>query len=93
MNGPTQTDPAAAVEKPPLEPLALATFRRALPGLMEKRPGEWVAYYGDQLVGFATTDLELVLECNRRGYREQDYVVLCIEPELPEIVDSPYPFE
>ncbi len=87
MNGPTQTD------KPSLGPLALATFRRDLPRLLEERPGQWVAYHGDQLVGFAKTDLELYQECERRGYRGRDYVIYCIEPELPDIVDSPYPFD
>jgi hypothetical protein len=55
--------------------------------------GQWVAYHGDQLVGFAKTARELYQECERRGYRGRDYIVYCIEPELPEIIDSPYPFE
>ncbi len=93
MNGPTQTDPVQAGEKPALGPLALAAFRRDLPRLMEERPGQWVAYHGDQFVGFANTQLELVQQCNCRGYRGRDYIVGCIEPELPDIVDSPYPFE
>jgi hypothetical protein len=93
MNGPTQSDPVQATDKPALGPLALATYRRDLPRLLEERPGQWVAYHGDQLVGFAKTARELYQECERRGYRGRDYVVDCIEPELPDIVDSPYPFE
>jgi hypothetical protein len=93
MNGPTQTDPAQAVDKPALGPLALATFRRDLPRLLEERPGQWVAYYGDQLVGFAKTQLELILECERRGYRGRDYVVAPVEPELPPVIEYDGPFE
>jgi hypothetical protein len=93
MNGPTQTDPVQAADKPSLGLLAVATYRRDLPRLLEERPGQWVAYHGDQLVGFDKDQLPLVLECNRRGYRGEDYIVRCIEPELPDIVDSPYPFE
>ncbi|HKI33203.1 MAG TPA: DUF5678 domain-containing protein [Gemmataceae bacterium] len=85
MNGPT--------DKPSLGALALATYRRDLARLLEERPGQWVAYHGDQLVGFAKTQRELVEECIRRGYRGRDYLVDCIEPELPDIIDSPYPFE
>ena len=93
MNRPTQTDPVRAADNPALGPLALATYRRDLPRLLEERPGQWVAYHGDQFVGFAKTQLQLVQECISRGYRGRDYVVCCIEPELPDIVDSPYPFE
>jgi len=64
-----------------------------LPRLFDERLDQWVAYHGDQFVGFAKTQLELVLECNRRGYRGRDFIVYCIEPELPDIVDSPYRFE
>jgi hypothetical protein len=94
MNGPTQTNLPAAAEKPALGPLALATFRRDLPRLLEQRPGQWVAYHGDQLVGFAKTDLELIQECIRRGYRGRDYVVAPIEPEHhPAVIELDGYFE
>lgn len=94
MNGPTQTDPVEAVEKPALGPLALATYHRDLPRLLGERPGQWVAYHGDQLVGFAKTQLELVQECIRRGCRGQDIVVAPIEPEHhPAIIELDGYFE
>jgi hypothetical protein len=93
MNGPTRADAAPAADRPALGPLALETFRRDLPRLLGERPGEWVAYHGDQLVGFAKTQRGLVQECIRRGYRGRDFIVACIEPELPDLIDSPYPFE
>jgi hypothetical protein len=93
MNGPTQTDPVPPTEKPSLGALALATFRRDLPRLLQERPGQWVAYHGEEVVGYATTARELYQKCLSRGYRGPDYTVRCIEPEPPEIVDSPYPFD
>jgi hypothetical protein len=97
MNGPAQSNPVTAAEKPALGPLALETYRRNLSRLLEERRGQWVAYHGDQLVGFAKTDLELYQECDRRGYRGRDYVIEYIEFDLPggpdDIIDSPYPFD
>jgi hypothetical protein len=93
MNESAQTDPVQEAEKPSLGSLALAAFRSDLPRLLEERPGQWVAYHGDQLVGFAATDRELHQECIRRGYRGPDYTVRCIELEPPDVEDSPYPFD
>jgi hypothetical protein len=92
MNGPTQTNPPPPAEKPALKALALATYRRDLPRLLEERPRQWVAYHGDQLVGFAKTDLELYQECERRGYRGRDYLVAPIEPERPLTFEMDGPF-
>jgi hypothetical protein len=93
MNGPTQTDPVPAAEKPALGTLALETYRHDLPRLLDERPGQWVAYHGDQLVGFARTDLELYKKCKRCGYRIRDYIVAPIEPELPPIIDMDGPID
>ena len=73
--------------------LALETFRRNLPRLMAERPGQWVAYHGDKLIGFAKTPPELYEELDRRGLDGREYVVYCIEPEPPREFDSPYPFD
>jgi hypothetical protein len=71
---------------------ALCAFRRDLPRLLIEKPGQWVAYHGDQQIGIAATALELYQECNRRGIKGSDYIVRSIEPELPEVIDNPYPF-
>ena len=60
---------------------AQCAFRRDLPQLLRERPGQWVAYYGNERLGFARTDLELYEECRRRGLDDNAYLVLCIEPE------------
>ncbi|HEX5270740.1 MAG TPA: DUF5678 domain-containing protein [Gemmataceae bacterium] len=92
MSTPTQSNQPPAAEKPTLGPLALATYRRDLERLMEERPGQWVAYHGDQLVGFAKTDLELYQLCKHRGYQRQDYIVAPIEPEPPSVIYCEAPF-
>jgi hypothetical protein len=77
----------------PVALLALETFRRDLPALMKQRPGDWVAYHGDRRVGIAKTDLELYKECKRQGLPDDECIISPIEPEPPDEVDSPYPFD
>jgi hypothetical protein len=72
---------------------ALQAFRRDLPNLMKEHPGRWVAYHGDRRVGIAKTDLELYQLCDRQGIPDDDYIVRPVEPEPPDEVDSPYPFD
>src|SRR5438552_3876706 len=80
---------------PALGLLALETFRRDLPRLLKERPGQWVAYHGDRLIGFGATPPDVYDELERRGLKAigQEYIIRCIEPEPPDIVDSPYPFD
>jgi hypothetical protein len=93
MNERARKEAVGAEPCPALGRLALETFRRDLPRLLEERPGQWVAYHGDQLIGFAATPPELYEVIHRRGLPGQEYVVCCIEPEPPDVVDSPYPFD
>jgi hypothetical protein len=65
---------------------AVLAFRRDLPRLLEERPGEWVAYHGEQQVGIAKTAIELYQECARRGLPDDEYIVHPIEALLPSIV-------
>jgi hypothetical protein len=69
---------------------AQEAFRRDLPELLrnQKLYRQWVAYRGDERVGIARAGEELYEECERRGYREDEYVVRCIVPELPPGTDS-----
>jgi hypothetical protein len=92
MQEQTSSETAGADAGPPLGPQALEAFRRDLPRLLEERPGQWVAYRGDERIGFAASDRELYQEIHRRGFRRRDCYVGCIEEEPPDIVDSPYPF-
>ncbi len=93
MSEQAQREAVGAEPNPALGQLALETFRRDLPRLMAERPGQWVAYHGDKLIGFAKTPPDLYQELDRRGLDGREYVVYCIEPEPPREFDSPYPFD
>jgi hypothetical protein len=92
MEGKAPSDTVES-EAPPLGGRALEAYRRDLPRLLVERPGQWVAYHGDQLIDFAATPPELWQEIRRRHYRRRDCVVMPIEEDdMPEVVDTPYPF-
>jgi hypothetical protein len=95
----TNTDQQAGLAMPPaatttadqdrcatLIKQAMLAFWRDLPQLLQERPGQWVAYYGDRQLGFATTHLELWQECIRRGLPPGEFLVRSIEPEDPTLV-------
>jgi hypothetical protein len=56
-------------------------LRRDLPELLKKKKlwHQWVAYYGDERIGIARTERELILECMRRGLRDDEYYVSWID--------------
>lgn len=68
---------------------ALRAFERDLPGLWAERPGQWVAYQGEQQLGFATQKHLLYQQCFQRGLEEDDFVIFCIEPQETEITLGP----
>jgi hypothetical protein len=70
---------------PPILDEAQEAFRQALPRLLVERAGQWVAFQGRQLIGFAATDLELHRACVRQGYQEGHFLVRSIEPEAEEV--------
>jgi hypothetical protein len=47
--------------------VALRAFERDLPRLRAERPGQWVAYQGNRLLGFATQQRELYHDCFQKG--------------------------
>jgi hypothetical protein len=65
---------------------ALLAFWRDLPQLLKERPGQWVAYRGDQRLGFAETRAELWQQCLKQGYTPGEFLVRSIEPEDPDLV-------
>jgi len=71
-----------------------AAFRRDLPELLKSRFRWWVAYHGDDRIGFGKTQRELYRECFRRGLKEGEFVVCSIEPdaaiEEPEVEITPW---
>jgi hypothetical protein len=69
-------------------------FWRNLPELLKdkRNHGKWVAYHGEEQVGVARTEVELIRECLRRGLRDDEYDVAVIEPHsqppwVPEEVE------
>jgi Family of unknown function (DUF5678) len=59
---------------------ALRAFERDLPRLWAERPGQWVAYQGDHLLGFAAQQHELYHQCFAQGLKREEFIVFCIEP-------------
>ncbi len=79
--------PQSPVEEPvPHIPAILRrsaeAFWRDLPGLLKKwrARGRWVAYYGDERIGIAADDADLIRECIRRGIKDGHYYLDRIEP-------------
>jgi hypothetical protein len=81
---PPVEEPATLI--PPLVLRSQQAFWRDLPELLKKRRnrGKWAAYHGDERIGIAATDDELIRECIRRGLGNNDYYLDIIEPR-------PYP--
>ena len=68
---------------------ALAAFQRDLPRLWVERPGQWVAYHGDRLIGFAARKHELYQQCFQQGFARDAFVVFCIESQETEMTLGP----
>lgn len=65
--------------RPPLSPLWAQSedaFYRNLPELLKTHCRQWVAYHGDECIGFARTQTELHERCLRRGFKEDEFIVL-----------------
>ncbi len=59
---------------------AFRAFERELPQLWEERPGQWVAYRGEERLGFATQKHELYQRCFEQGLAADEFFIFCIEP-------------
>jgi hypothetical protein len=51
-------------------------FYRDLPELLRTYCKQWVAYHGDERIGFARSKTELYERCLRRGFKEDEFIVL-----------------
>jgi hypothetical protein len=94
-DNPTPGDPpSGAALAPPVQELSPQiqqsrnAFRRDLPHLLWERYRQWVAYHGDERIGFSSSKRRLYQECLRRGPRPGTFVIRSIEPEVPREVDS-----
>jgi len=55
-----------------------AAFYRDLDILLPGREGQWVAYHGDERIGFGRTQTELYRRCQKIGLRSDEFIVLQI---------------
>lgn len=88
---PTPTDKLAPAEAERrrlhnLQVRAWHAFYRDLTELLKERYRQWVAYHGEQQLGFARTQTELYQECLSRGFQEGEFVVCSIEPADPDFI-------
>lgn len=65
---------------------ALEAFERELPRLWREHPGQWVAYQGARILGFAAQKHELYERCFERGPKRDEFVIFCIEPQEAELI-------
>jgi hypothetical protein len=72
-----------------LQQQALRAFQRDLAQLWAQRPGQWVAYRGEQALGFAAHKHELYLRCYQQGLQREEFVIFCIEPQETEMTLGP----
>ena len=75
-------------EVAPMTERSQAAFRRDLPELLKTHSRQWVAYRGDERIGFGRTQFEMYDECYRHGWQEEEFVVRCIESEMPAEIDA-----
>jgi len=64
----------------PMIQKSIDAFRRDLPELLRTHPGRWVAYHGDERIGFGKTQTELYQRCFSQGLTRDDFIVGFTEP-------------
>jgi Family of unknown function (DUF5678) len=72
-----------------LKQQALQAFQRDLQQLYTQRPGQWVAYQGDRVIGFADQKHMLYQQCFAQGHQREEFVIFCIEPQETEMTLGP----
>jgi hypothetical protein len=72
----------ALLNSPPLPKImqSIEAFRRDLPELLRTHPDRWVAYSGDERLGFGKTETGLYQRYFQRGLTQDDLIVAFIEP-------------
>ena len=63
----------------PMIQKSIAAIRRDLPELLKRHRGSWVAYNGDERIGFGKSQTGLYEECLRRGLTRDDFVVCGVD--------------
>ena len=82
----TDAERAAAIralleaEPSPMIRKSIEAFRRDLPELLNARRGWWIAYHGDERLGFARRHTPLYEKCLRQGLSRDEFIVTLVEP-------------
>jgi hypothetical protein len=63
----------------PLLARSIEAFYRNLADLLTTHYGKWIAYHGDELVGAGRSETELYKQCVRRGFKEDEFIVLFVD--------------
>jgi hypothetical protein len=63
---------------------AHGTFIRELPELLKRHRGQWVAYHGDQRLGFSRDDMKLYKQWYARGVPHGELGVFRVVPYYPD---------
>jgi hypothetical protein len=74
-------------EVAPMTARSQAAFRRDLAGLLPKHSGQWVAYHGDEQIGFGKSQTELYQVCFARGLKRGDFFVGWVDVEADDDSD------
>ena len=64
-----------------------------LPAMLESKPGRWVAYSSQGLIVEGDDELAVFQVCYAQGRRRGEFLVACVEPDLPaaEITENWFP--
>jgi hypothetical protein len=74
---------------PPEIEQAQSAFLCALPELLQRCPGQWVAYHGARQIGFGQTKTDLYQKCFALGLKRGQCVVRRIQPQIDVIALDP----
>jgi hypothetical protein len=63
---------------------AHGTFLRELPELLKSHRRQWVAYHGDNRLGFNRDKVKLIQEWQRRGVPQGELGIFLVVPHIPD---------
>jgi hypothetical protein len=68
-------------------------YLKDLPDLLESKAGRWLAYSSQGLLVEGDDELAVFRACYERGLRRGEFLVACVEPDLPaaEITENWFP--
>jgi hypothetical protein len=60
-------------------------FRCELPQLLQHHYRRWILYHGAQRIALSDSQFDLYDQCARFGYRDDEFLVMCIMPECEDL--------